>query len=589
MSETERSMLASVGLLAKLPGPVLDDLAATASRLRLDAGARLFEEGDRPEHLSVVMTGRLRVASADGTVEREVGHGECVGEMGVLTGEPRAATVLAIRDTEVVQVPADAIMRAIAAAPSMIQDLTRLVVLRLRQPRPAPHADRVVGVAQVGVSSARPGDDITEALVAAIARHGVDVVCPGRDGTPDPAVDKDLHALVERVEAGGNGVVVLPLDDRTSWWDEECAQQCDLILLCATATASPPRPEHGVVRLLDRLRRAGVTPRRELVLVHPARSTRPAPTTARWLDAVEVGGHHHVRAGDRAHADRLARHLLGRTVGLVLSGGGARGIAHVGVYRALQELGIPIDHVGGSSIGAVMATQIADEPDPAALAETNREQFTRADFGRRVTLPVLSVLSIRRVLPLFESLFGDRDLADRWVPCFVTTVDLTDCELQVRDRGPAARWTRASASPPGLWPPVVDAEGHLIVDGGLFDNLPVGPMAARGADRVIAVNVSASRALLVDPEVGEIDTWTGFARNLAQRRVAYPHLATILTRMGLATSLPATVRSADEADLLIEPAVQQYGLATYKPFDDIVEAGYRAAVDALDGWDRPTA
>ena len=586
MSATERSMLASVPLLANLPEPVLDDLAGASHHLRLDAGALLFEEGDRPEYLSLVVTGRLRVSSADATVEREFGHGECVGEMGVLTGEPRAATAVAIRDTELIQVPADAVMRAIAAAPAMIRDLTQVIVQRLRQPRQVPGADRVVGVADLGAGPARARHQVIDALIDAIERQGVEVVCPGRGGVVDPAADTELHALVERVETSRSGIALLPLDSRVPWWDEECAQQCDLILLAATTTVGGglPRPDQVATLMLDRLRLAGVTPRRELVLVHPARSTVPTSGTGRWLSTVEASRHHHLRAGDDAHADRLARHLLGRTVGLVLSGGGARGMAHLGVYRALREAGVPIDHIGGSSMGAVVGVQVAGEPDPTQLIDADRFEFRRADFGRRVTLPVLSVLSIRRALPLFDTLFGDRDLADTWAPCFVITVDLSDCRLQVRDRGSAAQWTRASASPPGLWPPVVDTAGHLIVDGGLFDNLPVGPMAARGADRVIAVNVSASRALVVDPAVGEIDTWTGFARNLARRRNVYPHLGAIVTRMGLATSLPATTASAVRADLLIEPPVQQYGLAAYRPFDEIVDAGYRAAVAALDGW-----
>jgi predicted acylesterase/phospholipase RssA len=259
-------------------------------------------------------------------------------------------------------------------------------------------------------------------------------------------------------------------------------------------------------------------------------------------------------------------------------------MAHLGAYRAFREAGFPIDHVGGSSIGGVVSVQVAGEGDPEELVALDRAEFQKANFGRRLTLPVVSLLSIRKAIPLFDSLFGDQDLADSWIPCFVTAVDFTECTLEIRDRGPAGMWTRATASPPGLWPPVVDDQGHVMVDGGVLDNLPVDPMRRRDVTRVASVNVSARRSLTVDAATGEIASWADYLKRTIQSRgaPAYPNIAGLLLRMGVVTSLSAQADAIRRSDLYVEPPVDDYGLSAYKAFDEIVEAGYRSAVDALE-------
>ena len=117
---------------------------------------------------------------------------------------------------------------------------------------------------------------------------------------------------------------------------------------------------------------------------------------------------------------------------------------------------------------------------------------------------------------MLDRMFAPLDLEDLWIPCFVTTVDLTACMLAIKQTGPVARWTRATASPPGIWPPVVDTDGSLHVDGAVLDNLPVVPMRALGASRVIAVSVSRQRELVVPPGQ-DAPTRTEFLRGLVER------------------------------------------------------------------------
>jgi predicted acylesterase/phospholipase RssA len=530
--------------------------------------------------MAVVVHGRLRAqrTSEEGeVVRREIGRGEPVGEIGVLTGDHRAADVIAIRDTDVLRVPRDAATQVLAAAPDVLGPLLRVMASRLRDPVLTPGRVTTVQLVPLGDVDLAGAVD---ALATGVTTIGGTAVVPGRSGVETPATPDDLKVLIDQADADGS-VALLPDDGRAEWWQLACGRQADLVLLVgegAHPTFPAPARQH-----LQALREAGVTPSRDLLLIHPSGTTLPSGTR-RWLERVDVERHHHLRTSDDRHAERMARHFLGRSQGLVLSGGGARAMAHLGAYRAFREAGFPIDHVGGSSIGGLVSAQIAGEGDPEELVDLDRAEFQKANFGRRLTLPVVSLLSIRKAIPLFDSLFGDRDLADSWIPCFVTAVDFTECTLEIRDRGPAGMWTRATASPPGLWPPVVDDQGHVMVDGGVLDNLPVDPMRRRDVTRVASVNVSARRSLTVDAATGEIASWADYLKRTIQSRgaPAYPNIAGLLLRMGVVTSLSAQADAIRRSDLYVEPPVDQYGLSAYRAFDEIVDAGYRSAAEALE-------
>ena len=160
----------------------------------------------------------------------------------------------------------------------------------------------------------------------------------------------------------------------------------------------------------------------------------------------------------------------------------------------------------------------------------------------------------------------------------------TDGGLVLRNRGPAALRARATASPPGLWPPVVDDRGHLFVDGGVLDNLPVSAMKAKGVGVTIAVNVSGRRDLTVACVDREIATWPQFAYRVITGRGApsYPSIVPTIMRLGLLASLGAQAEAIEQADLYVDPPVADIGMANYRRFDDAVDAGYRSMADALE-------
>ena len=564
--------LAGLPLFAALPPSAIEGLAAEAEWLELPGGTVLFEEGDVSDGLYVVVQGRVRATAGEGRVFAEMGRGEPVGELGLLIDEPRSATVQAIRDSLLLRLTTAAFERLVHEAPHAMLPLARVVARRLVDSQAGRRSTSPITA--VAVVSLLPPAAHAELLDGLLGRMRVtskaDVLRAG-----DLDDDASLAATVDAEDAA-EGVLLLDVGNEPSVWASRCLRQADRVILLAEADA--PVDLGPSAALFDELDASGCHPTEELVLLHPSGRGLPRGTAA-WLALRPFAGHHHLRRGRAADNARLARHLLGRSVGLVLGGGGAKGFAHIGAYRALLAAGTPIDLVGGSSAGAVMAAQIALGWTPDEMQEINRREWRGARVDHRYTVPLVSLLSVRSAVPMFERMFGDAGLEDLWLPCFATTVDLSTCELTAQRRGPATRWVRASASPPGIWPPVLDERGQLHVDGGVLDNLPVSFMRDSQVGRIATVNVSPYTVMAYDGVESVPTTPGAWLRALPRARgpVALPNIVRILHRTAVVTSLGVQARARALSDLYVQPDLSAFGLGDYGVMDRIVALGQAEA------------
>jgi predicted acylesterase/phospholipase RssA len=390
--------------------------------------------------------------------------------------------------------------------------------------------------------------------------------------------DDRFVTLLDDLEAHG-GMAVLPIDVTRPDEAARALRQCDRVLVVAPASGPPTLG--AAAGALAALERTGAHPTEELVLLHP-RGTELPSGTARRLALRPFRAHHHVRDDDAAAVTRVARHLTGNAIGLVLGGGGARGFAHIGAYRALMEARTPIDKVGGSSIGGVMATLIALRLGPDDILDLVRREFGRTLPQYRITLPVVSVLAGGPITRMFERMYGDATMEDLWLPSFVTTVNLTSLQLVGCDRGPVAQWVRASASPPGMFPPAVDEQGELVVDGGILDNVPCDLMARGGAGRIVAVSLSSPPYFGVAPGLRHL-TLSTYAQSLRRRRRRgeFPTLARVLHRTAMLTSLQSLPQSRALADVFVAPDLDAYGFTEYRAGAAMTQAGYEAMTKAV--------
>ena len=586
-------------LFAELDLPALMDLETAFELVPLYGGEVLFTQGDPADSLYIVVSGRLRVVAVTAggaeTVLAELGAGETVGEMGVMSGEPRTATVYASRDTQLAKLSKAAVESVVGRHPhAMLSMLTSRLIARVRVMSQG--GQRRTDVATIAVVPAGPGvdlDDVAAQLTAALSRLGSTMRVSS--ASADEHLGRPGIAQAHDRDAGGSGLldwlahqelghrfVVYQADPILSPWTERCIRQADRVVLAAAAegSAAPGEIESELLPPASR-RRPPIT----LVLIHP--DTVDAPSgTARWLEGRSLERHLHVRRTRAADYARVARFMTGRAVGLTLGGGFARGLAHLGVLRALQELDVPVDAIGGASMGAIIAGQWVLGRDSARIQRETSACFA-ASFDD-MTLPFLSFKRGGKASRVIRQLFESVRIEDLWTPFFAVSANLNRAELAIHTSGPLADAVLASSRAPGIFPPVI-IDGELHVDGGVINNVPVDVMRRFSDDGlVIGIDVSPPHELNHVANYGEdIPGWRAIWHRFnptPEKRVYRPSLLLVLMRIIEFGGISYRREKAALADIYIAPDVRQFKRNDFQRAEQIVETGYQASHAALRDW-----
>jgi NTE family protein len=562
------ALLASLPLFSDIDRETLAAIGAGLDWIALPGGAVLFEAGEASDALYIVFSGSLGAYGGDPPrLIARIPAGETVGEMGLLSGHPRSATVRAIRDSDVARLPRETFDRLIATHPTALLRIAQLLVGRLeaqerRDLRAVPRTYTLVPhAADANV------DGLAEALAAELRRRGrVEVVRAGR------AADH-TSAWFHRIESA-NDYVVYVGDPEPTTWTKLCVRQGDaLLLVTRAATDAGPFPLGAGVLPREVMARA------ELVLMHAGRIE--AGRAADWCAQLPDVPHHHIR--DIDDVARLARLLTGHSVGIVLSGGGARGFAHIGVVRALREAGVPIDLVGGTSIGAIMGAGVAAGWSVDEMIERFRRTFVSTNPLNDYTLPFVSLVAGQKVSRLLRQEFGDVLIEDLVLPFYAVSANLTTGLGSVHRQGALWHWLRASVAIPGVLPPVFHL-GNVHVDGGAINNLPVDVMRRANGGVIVGVDVGADAAFSTDHADRQVPSaWNLPAWIRHQRR--RPGILRILWRSGMINSDAATAAGRQQTDLLLHPSLAHIDLLNWKAFDAAIEAGYRHANERLASLD----
>ncbi|NHA67637.1 MFS transporter [Phycicoccus flavus] len=535
--------LAAVPLVAALPVAARQRLEEAARLRDVPAGTALVEEGGPSGSAFVVHRGRLEVLVGGRTV-REVGPGEVLGELALLTGEPRSATVRARRDSTVLELPRDAVESVLATDAAASRFVLGQVAERLRTAAPAvaaPPPERPTVVSVVGLHPGAPVHEVAERLVARIGHH-VSVLAPGRVDPEGLARAESGHDRVVLVAPGADA----DADGRA--WHELCVRQADTVVLVADAATDPPHETAGPV--------PGRRP--ELVLVGP----RPVPARrADWVAATDawqltvVDGD--LAAGLRPLADRLA----GASLGVVMGAGGARAIAHIGVVRELEEAGFTIDRLAGCSLGAVVAAAYAIGRDGAQLEEVCYDEFVRHRPFSDWRAPITSLSKGRRlVVGLSRGLGADEVLEGLPRSLRTVSVDLVGRGRVEHERGRLVDAAVASCRLPVLWAPVPTDEGRLLVDGSVLDALPTDLLVRRDEGPTVAVSIG-----------------TGGSGAHRGGRPRVPGLGDTLVRTMMIGSGGAVQSARRHGAWVVSPSSMGVGLLEFHQFDRMVSAGRAAA------------
>uniref|UniRef100_A0ABI8AN66 Patatin like phospholipase domain containing 7 n=1 Tax=Felis catus TaxID=9685 RepID=A0ABI8AN66_FELCA len=612
--------------------------------MEVEAGRAVYRQGDRSDCTYIVLSGRLRsvIRKDDGKkrLAGEYGRGDLIGVVETLTHQARATTVHAVRDSELAKLPAGALTSIKRRYPQVVTRLIHLlgekILGSLQQGTASGHqfglhtagskwdsgnpASNLSTVAVMPVS-----EDVPLTAFALELKHALGAIGPVLLLTSDNIKQRLGSAALDSIheyrlsswlgqQEDIHRIVLYQADSTLTPWTQRCIRQADCILIVGLGEQEP-----AVGELERMLESTAVRAQKQLVLLH--REEGPAPSrTVEWLNMRSwCSGHLHLccprrvfsrrslpklvemyervfqRPPDR-HSDfsRLARVLTGNAIALVLGGGGARGCAQVGIIRALTECGIPVDMVGGTSIGAFMGALYSEERNYSQIrirAKQWAEDMTSmVKTVLDLTYPITSMFSGAGFNSSICSVFKDRQIEDLWIPYFTITTDITASAMRVHTDGSLWRYVRASMSLSGYLPPLCDPkDGHLLMDGGYINNLPADVARSMGAKVVIAIDVgSQDETDLTNYGDALSGWWLLWKRwNPLATKVKVLNMAEIQTRLAYVCCVRQLemVKNSEYCEYL-RPPIDSYGTLDFGKFNEICEVGYQHGRTVFDIWGR---
>nr|GAT47437.1 predicted protein [Mycena chlorophos] len=641
--------------LISLLSPLLLQIDAALDWQQVNAGQVLWRPGDISDSFYIVINGRLREItesdSGDVTITGEYGQGDTVGELDVITSSTRRTTVHAIRDTELIRMPQTLFNAISARNPQTTAQLLRMIASRVRdeldssslttQSRKASDNNNLKTVAILPASRLVPIDAFAKKLQAALEGIGATTSYLNQ-ASMSSHLGRHAFTRMGKLKAAGwladqeqkfRTVLYVADSPVNSAWTQTCIRQADCVMVVGMGD-DPSIGEYE--RLLLSMK---TTARKELVLLHPDRTVIPG-STREWLKLRPwVHQHLHIelpglvlpisktpapkdiegvitlknlrervqseiqklrktnndsrrqRPSHMNDFSRLARRICGKSIGLVLGGGGARGISHLGLIRALEEYGIPIDHIGGTSIGAFIGGLYAREGD--ILSSAGRAKAFSSRMGNiwrilsDVTYPLVAYTTGHEFNRGIYKAFYDLHIEDMWLPFFCNTTNIITSRMDIHENGYAWRFIRASMTLVGLLPPLCH-EGGMLVDGGYVDNLPVSTMFSMGASSVFACDVGGlddnTPRNFGDTVSGwwlMINRWNPFSN---------AHLIPPITEIQGRLAYVSSVKKLEDAKvapgcMYIAMPVQEYGTLQFSRFAEIQTKGYEAALAILEKLD----
>lgn len=547
-----------------------------ATWFSLPGGQALYSAGDPADQLYFLRTGRL------GAFRREDGHepqflgvirpGEPAGEMSLIAGAPHSADVVALRDSEIFALPRDVFFDAAEADASVMTELARLMILRTRQAssqRGTMGEPSVFGFTPIG----QPGvlRPLVERLALEIGRLGYSVTCIGAEAQNAPTewfsdVERTHDFVLYIAEAGDAG------------WRHAVSRQVDRLFRVGRGDRKPPRRDQDPP-IQSPLQAQQLV---DLILLQPADLARPQGSEA-WMDAAQPARLFHLRRDHEPDLQRIARVLTGQSVGLVLSGGGARAYAHIGAIRALHERKVPIDFIGGVSMGAIIAAGVAMGWDDEELDRRIKEAFVSSSPLDDIAFPILAMTHGLKVAERLRHHFGETEIPDLWLPFFCLSSNLTTGAYQLHRRGLVRRALRATIALPGVLPPATD-DNNVLVDGAVLKNFPADVMRAAQLGPVVGVDVTHGKSITADDVARPSSVWKWLWSGEWRKG---PPIVSVLMRSATLSTGPDLAAARAATDVLVLPDVTKIEIRDWSGYQPAVDEGYRAMIAALDKLDRP--
>ena len=603
MAEVITKRLRRNQLLAILPkyfgetdDNVLNAIESQAKWVHLSSGETLFKQGDIADCLYALVSGRLKVAITNSTDNQqiigEVSQGEVVGEMALFADETRTADVYALRDCDLVKLSTTAFEKLAQKYPQLMMAITKLVVQRSRQDiRSTSKKGHISNITIVPLNSKVLSTEFCQRITKKLANFGPTLYLNSQrldnfmDIPKASQITKNsphsirLNAWLDEQESQ-HRFTIYTTDLEATEWSKWCLRRADQILLVADAETSPSISDIEKELLMNKNRVSVAN--QTLILLHS--NSKQLPTgTQHWLSQRKVQEHHHIRWDTENDFGKLARFISGHAVGLVFSGGGARGFAHFGVFLALKEAGIPIDMIGGTSMGGHIGAQCAAEWDRETMLRINHKGLVEMNPYKAYRLPIVSLLGSSKMKASSRMAFKDSKIEDLWINFFCISSNLSTYKMMIHRTGNLEKAIRATTAIPGISEPVPE-NGNLLIDGGILNNLP-GDIIRQFCSTVIVVDIAGQINLTTEyenmPSTWEI-LWNRFLP--FKKNIQVPSILSILLGTALIGSNDRANKVRADADFYLKPPVGNFKMLDFAALDELVEVGYQYTKKEIAKW-----
>jgi NTE family protein len=559
-----RQRLLEFPFFQDLDSEALDSIAAKGCWQSLAGGWELFSQGELSNSLHFILSGRLIVVRSGQDGEEVIGYvraGEPVGEMSLLSGESHTSSVYALRDTEILTLHRGDAETLIHDHGDFAGALARVILERTRHPKASFQRSAPRVFALIGSSPSIDVNAYAKDLSERIARYGLRATwMPASENAPE-------GREFDYAEENNDILLVAARVDGSAWY-RFAIRHADRFLVLARRDARPPRPFPLTMETGARARKFRLV---DLVMLHEG---IPACPISEWAEA--VGAARIINCRGNPCIERLARLVAGKSVGLVLSGGGARAYAHIGAVIALREAGIPIDFVSGASMGAIIAASVAMGWSNEEIEERIRDAFVESNPLGDHVLPVVALTKGVRVEERLRKHFGDTLIEEMRLPFFCVSSDIAEGAPRIHRQGLLRDALRASIALPGILPPVIDGDA-LLVDGAVINNFPTDIMSTMHRGLTIGIDVARRGAI----DIEAFRDPPGFFPWIMQNGFgSAPPIVSLLMRT--ATARHERTQKVHPADIMIAPAVAGVELRDWREYETAVAAGYKATKEAIE-------
>uniref|UniRef100_A0A8C4DSG9 lysophospholipase n=1 Tax=Dicentrarchus labrax TaxID=13489 RepID=A0A8C4DSG9_DICLA len=648
MREQPSVVLSAAHTVAIRMSPFVRQMDFAIDWMAVEAGRALYSHS-LPYCTYIVLNGRLRsvIRKANGKKELigEYGRGDLIGVVEALTRQPRATTVHAVRDTELVKLPEGTLNNIKRRYPQVVTRLIHLLgqkILGNLQHGRGPFSGSALSLPSMTTSAdvTNPASNLSTVAVLPVCDevpinafnlelcHALSAI--GRPTNPTLVHNSPFFSIWDcsyflvyityrlsgwlAQQEDINRIVLYQTDNSMTPWTQRCIRQADCILIVGLGDQEPTLGE-----LEQMLENTAVRALKQLVLLH--KEDGPGPSrTVEWLNMRSwCSGHLHLKCPRRVfsrrsqsklrevyekvfektadrHSDfsRLARVLTGNSIALVLGGGGARGCSHVGVIKAMEEAGIPIDIVGGTSIGSFIGALYAEERSAVRTKQRAREWSKAMNSVFKtvldLTYPITSMFSGSAFNTSIYKVFQDKQAEDLWLPYFNVTTDITASAMRVHQDGSLWRYVRASMTLSGYLPPLCDPkDGNLLMDGGYINNLPADIARNMGARTVIAIDVGSQDETDLCNYGDSLSGWWLLWKRINPwaEKVKVPDMAEIQSRLAYVSCVRQleVVKKSAYCEY-IRPPIDRFKTMDFGKFDEIYDVGFQHGKLVFTGWAR---